>query len=114
MEGLPQAAMICRVAHPCEWRLPRPGRGKGGVFLLSLSNFYFLLGRWLGGADRGGGSLPEARARRPLVPTRPRAPQWKLGEVSQKWAAKWRNFGCTGADRIPIRSTSDENLSPLS
>jgi len=25
-----------RVAHPCGWRLPRPGRGKGGVFLLSL------------------------------------------------------------------------------
>src|SRR5437667_5416575 len=38
----------------------------------------------------------------------------KRGEVSQKWAAKWRNFGCAGADRIPIRSTSDENPSPLS
>jgi hypothetical protein len=31
------------------------------------------------------------------------------GEVSQK-CRQWRNFGGAGADRIPIRCISDENL----
>ena len=105
-----------------------------------LSRFAFLIGEWSCDAElkRGDGIWESLKAtwegRLRLVspphqlsmrgtsklfpptqqpPCEPPASK-KRGEVSQKWAAKWRNFGCAGADRIPIRSTSDENPSPLS